>query len=73
MQGLPGGYLEIRGIVERVQDDSDLAVIDRITLLYLGKPYYGGAEPIENTGKTEHTYFRIMPHKVNVISYHQLV
>lgn len=66
-------YLEIRGLVEQVHDDPDYAVIDRITHLYLNKPYYGAAEPIENKGKTEHVYFQIMPQKVNVIGYHQLV
>jgi PPOX class probable F420-dependent enzyme len=66
-------YLEIRGLVEQVEDDPDYAFIDRITQFYLQKPYYGGAEPLENKGKVQHVIFRIMPHKVNVIGYEQLI
>ena len=66
-------YLEIRGLVERVEDDADFAFIEKITQKYLNKPYYGGAEPVENRGKTEHVILYIAPQKVNVIGYEQLV
>ena len=66
-------YLEIRGIVEQIQDDPDYVFLDRLTQFYLQMPYYGGAEPIENKGKEDHVYFRIMPRKVNVVGYQQLV
>lgn len=69
----PFRYLEVRGVVEQIQPDLDYSVIDRITSLYLNKPYYGGAEPIEDTGKVPHVYFRILPQRVNVIGYRQLV
>jgi len=66
-------YLEIRARVEHIHDDPDYAFLDRITQVYLQKPYYGGAEPIENKGKAQHVYFRILPQKVNVVGYTQLV
>lgn len=66
-------YLEIRGLVQQVQDDIDCAFLERITQFYLHKPYYGGAEPLENKGKEEHVIFQIALQKVNVIDYVQLV
>ncbi|MBX3066388.1 MAG: PPOX class F420-dependent oxidoreductase [Anaerolineae bacterium] len=66
-------YLEIRGIVQRVEGDSDCAFLERITQFYLNKPYYGGAAPIENKGKEEHVIFEIALQKVNVIDYPQLI
>lgn len=66
-------YLEIHGSVEQIHDDPAHRVLDRIAHLYLGKPHYGGAEPLESKGTVEHVYFRIMPQKVNVINYRQLI
>jgi PPOX class probable F420-dependent enzyme len=66
-------YLEIRGLVQQIEDDPDCTFLDRITHFYLGKPYYGGAEPIENKGQEQHVVFQIMPHKVNVVGYTQLI
>jgi PPOX class probable F420-dependent enzyme len=66
-------YIELRGTVERIVDDSDFALIDRVAQLYLQQPYYGGAEPLENKGKVEHVYFQILPCKVNSVGYQQLV
>jgi PPOX class probable F420-dependent enzyme len=66
-------YLEIRGRVQQILDDPDCAFLERITQFYLQKPYYGGAEPIENKGREQHVYFQIMPQKVNVVGYQQLI
>lgn len=66
-------YLEIRGVVQQIHDDPDCAFIDRITQFYLQKPYYGGAEPIEDKGKVKHVYFQIAMQKVNVVGYTQLI
>jgi PPOX class probable F420-dependent enzyme len=66
-------YLEIRGLVQQVEDDPDCVFLDRITHFYLQKPYYGGAEPIENKGKEEHVIFQIVPQKANVVGYPQLI
>jgi PPOX class probable F420-dependent enzyme len=62
----PFRYLEIRGVVEQVHDDPDYEFLERITQIYQKRPYYGGAEPIENKGKEQHVIFQIMPLKVNL-------
>lgn len=43
----PGRYLVVRGRVEKIVPDPDVAILDRISLLYTGKLYYGenGADP----------------------------
>lgn len=66
-------YLEIRGVVERVEPDPDCVFIDRITQVYLNKPYYGGAEPIEDKGKIEHMKLTVALQKVIAIGYAQQV
>ena len=66
-------YLEIRGIVETIKDDAEYVFLDRITQAYLQKPYYGGAEPLEDKGKIEHVVLYILPQKVTVVGYKQLV
>lgn len=63
----PYTYLEIRGVVEEIMPDPDAAMIDRISTYYIDKPYYGGAEPLEDKGTVEHVTFKIKP--VRVISH----
>lgn len=62
----PYRYMEVRGVVERIEDDPDAAMIDRISMFYDNQPYYGGSEPMENKGEVEHVTFYIKPLKVNV-------
>jgi PPOX class probable F420-dependent enzyme len=62
----PYRFMEIRGLVTEVHPDPDYAFLERITQFYIQKPYYGGAEPIENKGKEDHMVFQIAPQKVNV-------
>src|SRR5258707_9674920 len=62
-------YVEVRGLVELIEDDRDYAFLERITQFYLKKPYYGGAEPIEDRGKTAHVVFHIAPQKANFVGY----
>jgi len=64
----PYRFLEIRGLVTAVRPDPDYDFLERITQCYIQKPYYGGAEPIENKGKEEHVIFEIAPQKVNAHS-----
>jgi PPOX class probable F420-dependent enzyme len=35
----PYRYLEVRGVVEKVEDDPDRAFIDHLSERYMGKPY----------------------------------
>jgi PPOX class probable F420-dependent enzyme len=62
----PYRFLEIRGLVTEVRSEPDYAFLERITQFYLNKPFYGGAEPIENKGKEEHMIFQIVLQKVNI-------
>ena len=64
----PFRFLEIRGSVTEVRPDPDYAFLERITQFYQHRPYYGGAEPIENKGKEDHVIFQIALQKVNVHS-----
>jgi PPOX class probable F420-dependent enzyme len=64
----PFRFLEIRGLVTEVRPDPDYAFLERITQFYQHRPYYGGAEPIENKGKEDHVIFQIALQKVNVHS-----
>jgi PPOX class probable F420-dependent enzyme len=66
-------YLEIRGLVTLIEDDPEYTFLDRVTHAYLQKPYYGGAEPIEDKGKIAHVVLHIQPQKINVVGYQQLV
>jgi PPOX class probable F420-dependent enzyme len=66
-------YLEIRGLVTQIVDDSEYLFLDRVTQAYLQKPYYGGAEPLEDKGKVAHVALHILPQKINVVGYQQLV
>ena len=36
----PYRYLEVRGVVDRVEDDSDRAFIDRLSQIYMGQSPY---------------------------------
>jgi PPOX class probable F420-dependent enzyme len=65
-------YVEIRGVVARVEDDPEYEFLDRVTQAYLQKPYYGGAEPLEDKGKIAHVVLHILPQKINVVGYQQL-
>ena len=61
----PFRFLEVRGLVTAVLLDADCEFLERITQVYLHKPFYGGAEPIENKGKEDHMIFQIALQKLN--------
>src|SRR4051794_20672953 len=52
----PYRYLEVRGVVDRVEDDPDRAFIDHLSERYLGKRPYPYHQP-----EDERVIFRIRP------------
>lgn len=61
----PYQYLELRGVVQSITPDPDAADLDRISLFYEGKPYYGGVEPLSEKGTLDHLTLKILPGQVN--------
>ncbi len=58
-------YLEIRGIVEEITEESALEQLNKITQFYTGKPtYYGHIVPAEDMGKRTHVICKIRPTRV---------
>lgn len=58
----PLRFLEIGGVVERIETAGALEELDRLTQLYLGQPkYYGTVEPAELEPTFEGVMFMIKP------------
>jgi PPOX class probable F420-dependent enzyme len=57
----PYRYLEVRGVVERVEEDPDLAFMNKLAKKYTGQETYAGAKPGEGrvtlVVRPEHTTY----------------
>ena len=58
----PYRYLEVAGVVEVITEEGALELLDRLTMLYRGKPhYYGAIEAEEKAPEYEGVLFKIRP------------
>ena len=58
----PYRYLEVAGVVEVITEEGALELLDRLTMLYMGKPhYYGAIEAEEKAPEYEGVLFKIRP------------
>ncbi len=61
----PHRYVEVRGKVESITEDTELTYINEMAQLYTGNPtYYGFIEPAEKAGQRTHVLCKISPTKV---------
>lgn len=58
----PYRYLQIDGVVEELDEAGALAVLDRLTMFYMGKPvYFGNVEPESLRATYRGMLFKIRP------------
>jgi PPOX class probable F420-dependent enzyme len=63
----PYRWLDVRGTVEAIEEDTDYANINAHAKLYAGADqYYGGVAPAERKGKEERLILKIRPDRVLV-------
>lgn len=60
----PYRYLEIRGIVEEITEEGGVELIERLSMLYEDKPFYGGFADANRKGKEERLVFKVKPVRV---------
>ncbi len=61
----PFRWIDVRGVVEDIEEDKDYANINAHAKLYAGvDEYYGGVAPAEQRGKEERIIFKIRPDRV---------
>lgn len=61
----PYRSLDVRGVVESIEEDKGYANINAHAKLYAGADeYYGGFAPAENRGKEERLISKIRPERV---------
>ena len=61
----PYRYLEIGGVVETIESEGVLAVLDKLTMDYMGKAhYFGDVEPAEGAGHYQGVVLMIKPTRV---------
>ena len=61
----PYRWLDVRGVVEQIEEDKGYANINAHARLYVGADeYYGGFAPAENRGTEERLILKIRPERV---------
>lgn len=61
----PFRWIDVRGEVEAIVDDSDYANINAHAKRYAGvEEYYGGVAPVERKGQERRIIFKIRPRRV---------
>lgn len=61
----PYRWLDVRGVVEQIEEDNDHANINAHAKLYAGvDEYYGGHVPIERRGTEDRIILKILPERV---------
>ena len=61
----PYRWIDVRGVVEEIEEDKDYAGINAHAKLYVGvDEYYGGFAPIERMGTEDRIVLKIRPERV---------
>jgi len=61
----PYRWIDVRGVVEQIEEDKDYASINAHAKLYVGvDEYYGGYAPIERKGTEDRIILKIRPERV---------
>ncbi len=60
----PYRYVEVRGIVEEITREGGVDLIEQLSMLYEGKPFYGGYADANRKGKEERLVFKVKPIRV---------
>ena len=61
----PYRWIDVRGVVEQIEEDKDYASINAHAKLYVGvDEYYGGYAPIDRKGTEDRIILKIRPERV---------